>query len=219
MSGIADNLARIKNSLPNGVTLIAISKTKSNEDILEVYNAGHKILGENKVQELIGKYNELPKDIEWHLVGHLQSNKIKYVIPFVALIHSVDSWKLLLEIERQAMKTGKRVKVLLQIFIANEETKFGLDEEELIEICEATEHFPHIEICGLMGMATNTEDMNVVRTEFKSLKALFDKIKLQYFSDISSFKEISMGMSSDYQIAIEEGSTMVRVGSSIFGER
>ncbi len=219
MGIISENLLEVKKTLPPHVSLVAISKTKPIEDILEAYSTGHKIFGENKVQELIEKYNELPKDIQWHLVGHLQTNKIKYIIPFVSLIHSVDSWKLALEIEKQATRIGKQVPILLQVYIAKEETKFGLDEEELVELCEATEHFPHLNFCGLMGMATNTTDEQIVRNEFKYLKNLFDQTKIRYFSDQPGFKEISMGMSNDYLMAVEEGSTMVRVGSSIFGER
>jgi len=219
MGIISNNLADIKSSIPSGVTLVAISKTKPVIDIMEVYMEGHRIFGENKVQELIGKYEELPKDIEWHLVGHLQSNKVKYIVPFVSLIHSIDSIKLLSEINKQAEKLDKQVNVLLQIYIADEETKFGLDENELEEILNQKDSFTYIQVCGLMGMATNTDDENVVRKEFKSLKDLFTKVKSKYFSDSVSFKEISMGMSGDYKMAIEEGSTMVRVGSSLFGER
>lgn len=219
MSQIQYNLNSIKSSLPEHVTLVAISKTKPVIDIMEVYMEGHRIFGENKVQELIGKYEELPKDIKWHLVGHLQTNKVKYIVPFVSLIHSVDSLKLLAEINKQGEKTNRKVNVLLQIYIAKEETKFGLDENELEEILKQKDSLSHVQICGLMGMATNTDYEDIVRKEFKSLKDLFIKIKSQYFSNDPAFKEISMGMSGDYPIAIEEGSTMVRVGSSIFGGR
>lgn len=219
MSFIKESLKKVKNSLPPHVSLVAISKTKPVADIMEVYNAGHKIFGENKVQELVSKYESMPKDIQWHLVGHLQTNKVKFIAPFVSLIHSVDSLKLLQEIDKQGAKAGRKIPVLLQVYIAKEESKFGLDENELEEICKSSSKFKYVDFCGLMGMATNTEDENIVKNEFHYLKNLFSKIKSQYFSKDSSFKEISMGMSSDYRMAIEEGSTMVRVGSSVFGER
>lgn len=219
MGTIRENLQQIKSTIPPHVTLVAISKTKPLGDIIEAYQTGHKIFGENKVQELLGKFDELPDDIQWHMVGHLQSNKIKYILPFITLIHSVDSWKLALEIEKQAIRARRKIPILLQVYIAKEETKFGLDEEELAELCGSIKHFRNLQFCGLMGMATNTEDTTIVRREFKYLKDLFTKTKATYFSNEDSFKEISMGMSNDYQIAIEEGSTMVRIGSSIFGER
>jgi pyridoxal phosphate enzyme (YggS family) len=219
MNLVKENLLRVKDSLPAHVTLVAISKTRPVEDIMEAYTAGHTIFGENKVQELVEKYEAMPKDIEWHLVGHLQTNKVKYVTGFVALIHSVDSLKLLEEINKQGEKSGRKIPILLQVYIAREESKFGLDEKELEEICGKMDQFSRVEFCGLMGMATNTEDEAIVRKEFRSLKALFDQIKTQYFSHVSSFKEISMGMSGDYTVAVEEGSTMVRVGSSVFGGR
>jgi pyridoxal phosphate enzyme (YggS family) len=219
MSIIAQNLKMVKEKLPSNVTLVAISKTKPVIDIMEVYEEGHRIFGENKVQELVEKYEDLPKDIEWHLVGHLQSNKVKYIVPFVSMIHSVDSLKLLLEINKQGEKANRKINVLLQIYIAKEESKFGLDEMELEEILKQNNSLPYIQFCGLMGMATNTDDEEIVRNEFRSLKHLFKSVKAEYFSEDKSFKEISMGMSGDYQIAIEEGSTMVRVGSSIFGNR
>jgi pyridoxal phosphate enzyme (YggS family) len=219
MEVIQENLLRVKNALPPHVTLVAISKTKPVEDIVVAYHAGQEIFGENKVQELMEKQELMPKDIQWHLVGHLQTNKVKYIAPFIALIHSVDSLKLLEEIHRQGMKINRKIPVLLQIYIAKEETKFGLDEKELNEILQYKNEFTSVEFCGLMGMATNTEDMNVVRNEFNYLKTLFDQIRSRYFPGELSFKEISMGMSSDYEIAIEEGSTMVRIGSSIFGAR
>ena len=205
--------------MPSDVTLVAISKTKPFIDIMEVYEEGHRIFGENKVQELVEKYDGLPKDIEWHLVGHLQSNKVKYIVPFVSMIHSVDSLKLLQEINKQGEKIHRKINILLQVYIAKEETKFGLDDNELDEILKQKNTLSNIQFCGLMGMATNTDDEKVVRNEFKSLKDLFKKVKAEYFLNDASFKEISMGMSGDYQIAIEEGSTMVRVGSSIFGGR
>lgn len=219
MSLIKEKIRSIKECLPPAVSLVAISKTKTEEAILEAYACGQKIFGENKVQELIAKHQALPKDIEWHLVGHLQTNKVKYIASFVALIHSVDSEKLLEEINKQGAKINRKIPVLLQVYIAKEESKFGFDEIELNSICKERFRFQHVEFCGLMGMATNTEDIDVIRKEFRSLHLLFIQIKNQFFSSDQSFKEISMGMSGDYQIAIEEGSTMVRVGSSIFGDR
>lgn len=219
MNEIQNNLAKIKATIPSHVTLVAISKTKPVEDILSLYNTGHKIFGENKVQELVSKYEEMPKDIQWHLVGHLQTNKVKYISPFVTLIHSVDSLKLLKEINKEGAKCHRKIPVLLQVYIAKEETKFGLDENELEEILKQKDLFTNILFCGFMGMATNTDDENLVRNEFKSLKILYNKIKSTYFYNDPNFKEISMGMSGDYLLAMEEGSTMVRVGSSIFGVR
>jgi PLP dependent protein len=218
---IEHNIKQIQNHLPETVKLIAISKTKPIEDILAAYNAGQRRFGENKVRELTSKYEQLPKDIEWHLVGHLQSNKVKYVAPFVALIHSVDSFGLLQEINKQALKNNRIINCLLQVHIAKEETKFGLSESELFSIFEnpALGELKNISIVGLMGMATFTDDTRVVHSEFKTLKQLFETVKLKYFAQKPEFCEISMGMSDDFEIAVSEGSTMVRVGSSIFGER
>ena len=202
--------------------LIAVSKTKPNEQILELYNEGQRAFGENRVQELLGKYEALPKNIEWHLIGHLQTNKVKYVVPFVHLIHSIDSLKLLKEVQKQGAKLDKKINVLLQMHIATEESKFGLDQRELVEILEfytaSPSPFTHVNICGLMGMATFTDDRTQVQTEFKVLKDVFDFCKSSYVLN-DSFKEISMGMSGDYQLAVKEGSTMVRVGSLLFGSR
>ncbi len=205
----------------SGTRLIAVSKTKPPEAIMELYNAGQRDFGENKVQELREKQDVLPKDIRWHMIGHLQTNKVKYIAPWIHLIHSVDRFELLAEINKQADKNGRMIECLLQVFIADEETKFGFTKEVLFEMLrsEAFKKLQHIRICGLMGMATNTEDMEQVRNEFRGLKNLFDDVKRNYFSDAAYFKEISMGMSSDYTIAIEEGSTMVRIGSLLFGER
>lgn len=210
---IAENLHKIRSQLPPGVTLIAVTKTHSPEIVLEAYNAGHRIFGENKVQELTEKYEALPKDIQWHLIGHLQSNKVKYIAPFVSLIHSVDSLKLLQEINKQAIKNGRVIDCLLQIYIASEETKFGLSFEEAETLIHSKEfsELKNIRITGFMGMASNTADVNKVRSEFRSLKTFFGKHKQSSI--------LSMGMSSDFTIAIEEGSTMIRVGSSIFGSR
>jgi pyridoxal phosphate enzyme (YggS family) len=215
---IAQQLLKIKASLPAHVTLVAVSKTKPISDLQVAYDAGQRDFGENKVQELVDKYAVLPKDIRWHMIGHLQTNKVKYIVPFVHLIHGVDSLKLLQEIEKQASKVGRKVNTLLQYYIATEETKFGLSAEELEEIVNNKATFPHINFCGLMGMASFTDDQNIVSKEFSTLKNVFDTLQLTNpFGE--SFKTLSMGMSGDYTIAIECGSTMVRVGSSIFGSR
>lgn len=217
---IKENLNQIKNSIPAHVKLIAVSKFHPIEAISEAYSTPHKIFGENKVQEMKEKYELLPKDIQWHMIGHLQSNKVKYIIPFVYLIHSIDSEKLLNEVQKQAQKLNKKVNVLLQFFIADEETKYGLDISEANEIGQnyLNGKYPNIEFLGVMGMASFSPDENKVRNEFKNLKKYFDQLKENYFHS-EAFKEISMGMSGDYKIAIEEGSTMIRVGSSIFGNR
>lgn len=217
---IADNLHKIKSSLPPQVKLIAVTKTHPVTKLQEVYNAGHKIFGENKVQELVDKYEALPKDIEWHLIGHLQSNKVKYIAPFVSLIHSVDSMKLLQEINKQAEKNNRIINCLLQIYIAKEETKFGLDFEEAEELINSKNlsDLKNIKITGFMGMATNTDKKEQISAEFRSLNQFFDKFR--DFSTLNfKLSNLSMGMSSDYLIAIENGSTMIRIGSSIFGER
>lgn len=214
---VSKNLIQIKSSLPKNVTLVAVSKTKPNEAILEAYQTGQRIFGENKVQELTEKYENLPKDIEWHMIGHLQSNKVKYIAPFVSLIHGVDSFKLLQEINKRATQNDRIIDCLLQIHIAEEETKFGFNEAEVIELL-ASEEFKalqNVTIVGLMGMATFTENKTQIKKEFLSLKNLFDKLST-FNLQLST---LSMGMSGDYQLAIECGSTMVRVGSSIFGER
>ncbi|MBK6283211.1 MAG: YggS family pyridoxal phosphate-dependent enzyme [Draconibacterium sp.] len=218
---IAVNINSIKNNLPENVRLVAVSKTKPNEDILEAYNVGHKIFGENKVQDLVRKYEQLPKDIEWHFIGHPQTNKVKYIAPFVHLIHGVDSLKLLKVIDAEGKKNNRQIGCLLQFHIAEEDTKFGLSLSESKEILESKEfkNLGNVFIAGVMGMATYTENTHQIRNEFKSLKTIFNALKNEYFSAIKNFSEISMGMSDDYQIAIEEGSTMIRVGSKIFGER
>ena len=219
---IADNLHKIASELPPEVQLIAVSKTKPEADIMEAYNAGHRDFGENKVQEMTAKYEALPKDIRWHMIGHVQRNKVKYMAPFVYLIHGVDSLKLLNEIEKQAEKNNRTINCLLQMHIAREETKFGLDEDEL-EALLASERFlnmKHIRIKGLMGMATFTENEEAVRREFTYLKGLFDHLNERQSQWPHLEMEIlSMGMSGDYKTAISCGSTMVRIGSSIFGER
>jgi pyridoxal phosphate enzyme (YggS family) len=218
---IAANIGKIKQELSQNIKLIAVSKTKPVQTIMEAYQAGQKVFGENKVQELVSKYNEMPKDIEWHLIGHLQTNKVKYIIPFVYLIHSVDSENLLTEINKQAAKINKVQKVLLQISIDNEDTKFGLEQQELLIIIDnyLKGIFANIEIIGLMGMATFTDSQEQIANEFAGLKKLFDEIKSDYLTNQDTFNQISMGMSSDYKIAIANGSTMIRVGSHIFGSR
>lgn len=218
---IAENINQIKSVLPKHVQLVAVSKTKPNELILEAYHMGQRAFGENKVQELAGKYEALPKDIEWHFIGHLQSNKIKYIAPFVHLIHGVDSFKLLKSIDAEAKKAGRNLPVLLQFHIAEEETKFGLSMDEATEMLSSEEYksLKNVQVSGVMGMATYTDDFTQVRKEFACLKTYFDTLKINYFAERPEFKEISMGMSGDYLIAIAEGSTMIRIGSNIFGER
>jgi len=218
---IAGNLTYIRQQIPNHVKLVCVSKFHPDEAINEAYGAGERVFGESKVQEMTGKYERLPKDIEWHFIGHLQTNKVKYIVPYVDLIHGVDSEKLVAEIDKQAAKIGRKVNCLLQVHIATEETKFGFDEPELIDFCERgrIERYPNIQICGLMGMATFTNDKDLVRSEFNQLKSIFEKLKSTYFTQNPSFKELSMGMSDDFPIAIACGSTMVRIGSSIFGNR
>jgi len=211
------NLKKIKSSLPGHVTLVAVSKTKPEGDIQEAYDAGQRILGENRVQEMVEKWEHLPKDIQWHMIGHVQRNKVKHMIDFVDFIHGVDSFRLLKEINKRAKKADRKVDCLLQMHIAEEDTKFGLDTKELHEIVtsEAFQKFKNVRVKGLMGMATFTDDENQVRREFKQLKSHFDRLKKQ----LPEIDTLSMGMSGDYKIAIEEGSTMVRIGSSIFGAR
>ena len=218
---IQQNIQEIRKHIPSHVHLVCVSKFNPNESIIEAYEAGERVFGESKVQELYGKYETLPKDIAWHFIGPLQTNKIKSIVPFVSLIHGVDSYKLLVEIDKQAAKVGKSVNCLLQIHIAKEETKFGFSAEELLDTLEAGEwrNLKNITVCGLMGMATFTDNREQVRHEFRGLKALFDQVKELYFQADPSFCELSMGMSDDYQLAIEEGSNMVRIGSSIFGHR
>jgi pyridoxal phosphate enzyme (YggS family) len=220
MSQIAKNIKEIEETLHGNARLIAVTKTKPISVLEETYNYGFRRFGENKVQEMVSKYDALPKDIEWHLIGHLQSNKVKYAAPFVSMIHSVDSFKLLKEINKEAAKNNRIIDCLLQIFIADEETKFGLLPSEAEEILSTAELTPlhHIRIAGLMGMASNSDDEQKIRTEFQGLKALFESFK-KYNGPRVSMHELSMGMSSDYPIALEEGSTLVRVGSAIFGHR
>ena len=213
--GIKERLVELKSSLPKTVTLVAVSKTKPVTDLMEAYNAGQRVFGENKVQEMAEKYQQMPKDIQWHMIGHVQSNKVKYMAPFVALIHGVDSLKLLKEINKQALKNNRVINCLLQVHIAKESTKFGLSNMECIDALTAAESLKNITIKGLMGMATFTDDHSQVEQEFDGLKQLYDQLAKKY----SKFEILSMGMSGDYQIAIAKGSNMIRVGSKIFGER
>ena len=219
---ISNNLTQIKSQLPAHVTLVAVSKTKPVADLMEAYDAGQHIFGENYVQELVEKQEQMPNDIQWHFIGHLQSRKVKLIAPFVSLIHGVDSLKLLQEINKQAAKNNRVIDCLLQVFIAEEESKFGLDEQELNEILEQVhndkENYKNIQIVGLMGMATFTENQNQIEKEFKHLKTIFDKYK-KLNTEHCQLNTLSMGMSGDYQLAISCGSTMVRIGSSIFGTR
>ena len=216
---LKENIYFIRKDLPPGVKLVAVSKFKPSEEILEAYKIGIKDFGENRPQELSKKMNELPEDIKWHFIGHLQTNKIKMIIDKIFLIHSVDSLKLLTEINKEAIKRDIMVNCLLQIYIASEETKQGLSEVELNEILNTKSSFTNINFKGLMGMASFTDNHDKVKGEFKYLKGLFNSIKQRYFADDSMFSELSMGMSGDFQIAVKEGSTLVRIGSLIFGER
>ena len=219
---IKNNLFKIKSTLPSNVTLVAVSKTKPVADLMEAYDAGQRIFGENKIQEMTEKWEQMPKDIQWHMIGHLQTNKVKFMSEYVSLIHGVDSLKLLQEINKQALKHNRIINCLLQIYIAEEETKFGLDEKELNEILHFVQNdkngIQNIKIVGLMGMATFTENQHQIKKEFQHLKSIFDKLK-PLNTEHSQLSTISMGMSGDYQLAIECGSTMVRIGSSIFGNR
>ncbi|MGJ1411374.1 YggS family pyridoxal phosphate-dependent enzyme [Sphingobacterium thalpophilum] len=219
---IASNLEALKlETEAVGVQLVAVSKTKSNSEIMEAYAAGQRVFGENHVQELVEKAEALPKDIQWHMIGHLQTNKVKYIAPFINLIASVDSLKLLKEINKHALKSGRVIDCLLQVYIAEEDTKFGFDHAELIELLRDEEFIAlkNVRICGLMGIASNTDNEKVIKAEFYELKMLFDGIKASFFRKGDYFKILSMGMSSDYKIAIQEGSNMVRIGSTIFGKR
>ena len=212
---ISNNLFALLESLPTHVTLVAVSKTKPLEDLKVVYTSGHRIFGENKVQELVSKWEALPKDIQWHMIGHLQRNKVKYIAPFVDLIHGVDSERLLKEIDKQAAKNNRKIPCLLQIHIAQESTKFGLSDSELEKIISEKETYPNIHFKGLMGMASFTSNQQQVTEEFAFLKSLYDRAAAK----METFDTLSMGMSGDYELAIAQGSTMVRVGSKIFGER
>lgn len=219
---IADNINNLKGQTDSQkVTLVAVSKTKTVAEVMEAYEAGQRVFGENMVQELVEKQEQLPKDIEWHLIGHLQSNKVKYIAPFIAMIQSVDSLKLLQEINKQALKNNRVIDCLLQIYIADEETKFGLGFDEAIELLrdEELSTLKNIRVCGVMGIATNTDKEKQLKDEFYELKIFFEGLKQSFFRKEDSFNIVSMGMSSDYEIAIEQGSNMIRVGSTIFGGR
>jgi pyridoxal phosphate enzyme (YggS family) len=218
---IKDSIETIKKSAGEAVTLVAVSKTHPAELVRQAYDAGQRHFGENKVQELVAKAGQLPDDIHWHLIGHLQTNKVKFVVPFIYLIHSVDSEKLLKTIDKEAGKAGTVVRCLLQIHIADEETKFGFAEKELFDFMASGRHrdLKNVHLCGVMGMATFTDDQQIVRAEFKKLHSIFTNIKQRWFAGDSQFSVISMGMSDDYEIAVQEGSTMIRVGSKIFGSR
>ena len=218
---IAQNIQEIRKNIPANVSLVCVSKFHPENAILEAYNCGERIFGESRVQELLAKQTKLPADIQWHFIGHLQSNKIKLILPTVSLIHGVDSFNLLKEINSRALKAGRVVSCLLQVHIAREETKFGFSMEEIRQMLSGNEFgsLENVQINGLMGMATLTDDKEQIRAEFRTLRQLYDKLKREYFQNNENFLELSMGMSDDYQIAIDEGSTMVRIGSSIFGMR
>ena len=217
---ITENLLKIKSKLPQNIALVAVSKTKPVSDLLEAYDTGQRIFGENKIQEMASKHDEMPKDIEWHMIGHIQRNKVKYMAPFVSLIHAVDSLRLLAEINKQALKNNRVIDCLLQVKIASEESKFGLSENEVLDLLTSEEikNFQNIKIIGLMGMATFTDNQEQLQKEFEMLKYIFDNL-IYLKSDNCNLKTLSMGMSNDYPIAIKNGSTMIRVGSSIFGKR
>ena len=221
MNEIAENIRLLKKELPDNVKLVAVSKTKTIEDIMEAYEAGHRIFGENRVQELLGKYEHVPGDIQWHMIGHLQRNKVKYIAGFIHLIESVDSEKLLREINKEGARAGRTIDCLLQFHIAREETKFGFSVAEARQMIESgvSEELRNVNIRGVMGMATFTEDMDRVRSEFVYLRSVFEELKEGFFQKKDDFCEISMGMSGDYKVALEEGSTMVRIGTAIFGAR
>ena len=215
MDSIQKNLKSIKKEVGDNVLVVAVSKTKSIDLIKKAYETGHRDFGENKIQEMTSKFNDLPKDINWHMIGHIQTNKVKYLAPYVSLIHSLDSLKLAKEINKQAIKNNRIIECLIQYRISNEETKFGLNENEVMDIIKLQDNFSGLRITGLMGMASFVDDQNVIDKEFKKLKTLFDKIKLSN----KNFKIISMGMTLDYNLAIKNGSNMIRIGSKIFGER
>ncbi|MFW5708259.1 MAG: YggS family pyridoxal phosphate-dependent enzyme [Bacteroidota bacterium] len=221
MGSISESYKKIKNHLPPHVRLVAVSKTRPTSDIMELYECGHRVFGESKAQEMVPKQEQLPADIQWHMIGHLQTNKVKYIAPFVSMIHSVDSLKLLKTINKEAAKNNRVIDCLLQMHIAEEETKFGLDYNELTEMLssEAFQKMKNVRIRGLMCMATFTDDHEQVRREFRQLTSYFHKARETFFADDNTFSERSMGMSDDYQVAVEEGSTMVRIGSILFGSR
>lgn len=221
MSVISDQIKIITETLPDGVELVAVSKFHPVEALKEAYDAGQRIFGESRVQEISQKRLLMPDDVQWHFIGHLQTNKVRQLVPYVSLIHSVDSIKLLESINAESARIGRVVDVLLQLHVAQEETKFGFTCEDCVDLVDkgVLDRLPNVRVCGVMGMATNTDDMGKVREEFKSIKNVFDTLKQRYFADKPYFKEISMGMSDDYHIAMEEGSTLVRIGTTIFGSR
>ena len=221
MDTIKQNIVELRRFIPQTVDLVCVSKFHSVESILQAYDCGERLFGESRVQELVRKYNDLPKDIKWHFIGHLQTNKVRQIVPFISLIHSVDSGELLQEINRCAAKNNRKINVLLQVHIAQEEHKFGFMPDALISFCEGFdfEKYPFINICGLMGMATFTDDEEQIKKEFLLLSNLFSELKSKCIFDVESFQILSMGMSDDFTLAIKLGSTMVRIGSSIFGER
>ncbi len=221
MGIVGENLVRIKNTLSQEVVLVAVSKTKPNADIMDAYQTGHRVFGENKVQELLKKYEELPKDIEWHFIGHLQTNKVKFIAPFISMIHAVDSLKLLEVIHTEALKNKRVIPCLLQCKIATEETKYGMTSQDIHDLfsSKSFSEFKAARIAGVMGMATFTDNLDQVSKEFSILSTLYSELKSAYFSDDNGFNVVSMGMSHDYQVALKEGSNMIRIGSSIFGER
>lgn len=221
MSVISDQIKIITETLPDGVELVAVSKFHPVEALKEAYDAGQRIFGESRVQEISQKRLLMPDDVQWHFIGHLQTNKVRQLVPYVSLIHSVDSIKLLESINAESVRIGRVVDVLLQLHVAQEETKFGFTCEDCVDLVDkgVLDRLPNVRVCGVMGMATNTDDMGKVREEFKSIKNVFDTLKQRYFADKPYFKEISMGMSDDYHIAMEEGSTLVRIGTTIFGSR
>lgn len=218
---IKSNIKKLAESVPSEVKIVAVSKFHSTDEIMEAYEAGQRIFGESRVQELVQKNHELPKDIEWHFVGSLQRNKVKQIAPFISLIHSIDSERLMREVNKQAAANNRTIPCLLQIHVAEEDTKSGFTPDECLQFLSkgVFKEYTHVKFVGIMGMATFTDDEDKVRSEFQELRQLFDKVKLQYFANNSDFKEISMGMTGDYPTAIEEGSTMIRVGTLIFGER
>jgi len=219
MSSTIDNLKKIKSTISTNIKLVVVSKTRTIEDILEIYNNGHKIFGENKVQEIAAKYPLLPKNIEWHFIGHLQTNKVKYIASYINMIHSIDSLRLLQQINKQAIKNNRIIDCLFEILISNDITKYGLHYEDVVAVIEnpSFKELHNIRIKGVMGMASLTDDKQLIRQEFKHLKHYFDSLKNKYFADDTEFSEISMGMSNDYLIAIEEGATIIRIGTAIFG--
>lgn len=218
---IRKHITDICNELPHGVKLVAVSKFHPVESLMAAYDAGQRIFGESRAQEIQMKHKAMPADVQWHFIGHLQTNKVRALVPYVSMIHSVDSLRLLECVDSEARRVGRVVDVLLQLHVAREATKFGLSPEECIALVEdgALARFPNVRVCGVMGMATNTDDMDEVRREFRTIKRTFDELKSRFFADADYFAEVSMGMSDDYEIAIEEGSTLVRIGTSIFGAR